>query len=131
VEKQRAKRMKNRKDDYALKKGFGETKKKESEEKEGIMVGGIKYGKGSLRIWGIRIWGYEEEIRRFERIDGGEGGGRKNDKWRRLQRKNREKGRVKKKRKKGKGIRRIARNKEGQMLAKRIRERGLMIRMAE
>jgi len=38
---------------------------------------------------------------------------------------------VKKKRKKGKGIRRIARNKEGQMLVKGIREKGWMIRMAE
>jgi len=76
VEKQGAKRMKNKDE---LKKGFGETKKREREEKEGIMVGGIKYGKGSLRIWGIRKWGYKEEIRRFERIDGGEVGGRKND----------------------------------------------------
>jgi len=79
VEKQGAKRMKNRKDDYELKKGFGVTKKREREEKERIMVGGIKYGKGSLRIWGIRKWGYEEEIRKFERIDGGKGGGRKTD----------------------------------------------------
>jgi len=46
------------------------------------MVGRIKYGKGSLRIWGIREWGYGEEIRRVERMVGGERGGSKNDNWR-------------------------------------------------
>jgi len=57
------------------------------------MVGKTKYGKGSLRIWRIRERGYGEEIRRVERMDGGEGGGSKNDNWRGLHRKDRERGR--------------------------------------
>jgi len=56
--------------------------------------------------------------------DGGERGGSKNNNWRGLQRKDRDRGRVKKKGKRGKGIRRIAENKERKMLVKRIRERG-------
>jgi len=62
-----------------------------------------------------------------EGMDGGERGGSKNDDWRGLQRNNRERGRIKKKRKRGKGIRRIAGNKKRKMLVKRIRERGWMI----
>jgi len=44
----------NRKDDYERKKGFGDTKKEEREEKKVIMVRRIKYGKGSLRSKSIR-----------------------------------------------------------------------------
>jgi len=46
------------------------------------MVGRIKYGKDSLKIWGIREWENWEEIRRVEGMDGGERGGSKNDNWR-------------------------------------------------
>jgi len=53
--KRRRKEKSNRKDDYEHKKGFEDTKKREREEKEGIMVGRIKYGKGSLRDRGK--WG--------------------------------------------------------------------------
>jgi len=38
----------NRKDDFEHKKKFGDTEKGEREEKEGIMVGRIKYGKGTV-----------------------------------------------------------------------------------
>jgi len=74
--RQGAKRMKkeesSRKDDYEHKKGFGDTKKRESDKKENIMVGRIKYGKGSLRIWDIciRDWGYREKIRRVKKRRG-------------------------------------------------------------
>jgi len=60
-------------------------------------------------------------------MDGGERGGSKNNNWMGLQRKDRDRGRVRKKGKRGKGIRRIAGNKERIMLVKRIRERGWMI----
>jgi len=49
--KRRKKGESNRKDDYEHKKKFGDTEKEEGEEKEGIMVGRIKYGKG--RVWSI------------------------------------------------------------------------------
>jgi len=51
--KRKKKRQSNRKDDYEHKKGFGDTKKEEREEKKVIMVGRIKYGKGSSRIVGV------------------------------------------------------------------------------
>jgi len=113
----------------SIRKDLKIQKKGEREEKKVIMVGRIKYGKGSLRIVGdsIRKWGYGEEIRRVEGMDGEIGGGSKNDNWKGLQRKDRVRGRMKKKGKRGKGIRRIARNKEGRMLVKGIRERGWMI----
>jgi len=51
-----------------------------------------------------------------------EGGGSENDNWRGLQGKDRERGRVSMEgEEEGEGIRRIARNKEGRMLIKGIR----------
>jgi len=43
------------------KEGFGDTKKGEKEEKEGLMVGRIKYGEGSLSIVGVYVNGAMEK----------------------------------------------------------------------
>jgi len=67
--KKKEKGESNRRDDYEHKKGFGDIKKGEREEKEDIIVRRIKYGKGNLRIWDICEWGYGEEIRRVEGME--------------------------------------------------------------
>jgi len=55
--KKKEKKGSNRKDDYEHKKGFGDSNKKGERREKVIMVGRIKYGKGSLRIIGIYVNG--------------------------------------------------------------------------
>jgi len=51
----------NRKNDNGHKKEFGDTKKGREKRRRIIMVGRIKYGKGSLRIIGIYVNGDVEK----------------------------------------------------------------------
>jgi len=45
------------------------------------MTGRVRYGKDSLRIGGVRKWGHGKEVRRVERMDGGEGRRSEDDNW--------------------------------------------------